>query len=482
MLLNRLNPQIDEHLIKQQAGFRAGKSTTGQLLNLTQYIEDGYEEGVITGTVFVDLSAAYDTVNHKLLLNKIYSITNDVRFTDLIGRMLANRRFYVELNGRKSRWRNQRNGLPQGSVLSPVLFNIYTNDQPIHADTHSFIYADDLCIASQSDSFETLETTLESALSNIGDYYDRNHLRANPDKTQTCAFHLRNREAKRELSIEWCGKKLKHMPTPVYLGVILDRTLSYSSHVQKVKAKTAGRNNVLKKLSNTRWGAQPNTIRTTALALSYSTAEYACPVWERSPHAHKVDPELNDACRSITGCLKPTRVENLYLLAGIAPPAIRRKIIAQQERLKQVTDYRHPLHGHSSPIKRLKSRKSFIHSTEPLVNNPSTSRIAEWSKHTQSMPDLLPMTPNERLASGSSRAWPEWQCLNRLRTKMGRCKSNMKKWKYTDGPTTCECQKAEETMEHLLQCSLLQHTCTIDDLLVFNDRGEACVRHWLGKV
>ena len=72
MILNRLNPLIETMIIDQQAGFRPGKSTTGQLLNLTQHIEDGYERGVVTGTVFVDLSAAYDTISHKLLLNKIY--------------------------------------------------------------------------------------------------------------------------------------------------------------------------------------------------------------------------------------------------------------------------------------------------------------------------------------------------------------------------------------------------------------------------
>ena len=140
---------------------------------------------MVTGTVFVDISAAYDTISHKLPLNKIYRMTLDIKLTDLIGNMLSNRRYFVELNGQKSRWRNQKNVFSQGSMLSPVLFNIYTNDQPIHKDTRSFIYADDLCIATQDASFEKTKSTLSAALDSIGEYYKKNHLRANPDKTQT---------------------------------------------------------------------------------------------------------------------------------------------------------------------------------------------------------------------------------------------------------------------------------------------------------
>ena len=148
--------------------------------------------------------------------------------------------------------------------------------------------------------------------------------------TQTCIFHLRNRKANRQLNISWCGKKLEHTPSPIYLGVTLDRTLRYSTHITKVKAKTAARNNVLRKLANSKWGTHPSTIKTTALALCYSTAVYACPVWERSAHAHMVDPVLKDACHAITGCLQPTNVENLYLLSGIAPHAVRRSVTAQR--------------------------------------------------------------------------------------------------------------------------------------------------------
>ena len=385
----------------------------------------------------------------------------DIKFTDLIGNMLSNRRYFVELSGPKSRWRNQNNGLPQGSVLSPVLFNIYTNDQPIHKDTRSFIYADDLCIATQDASFEKTESTLSAALDSIGDYYEKNHF----------------------LNISWCGKKLEHTLSPIYLGVTLDRTLSYNTHITKVKAKTAARNNVLRKLANSKWGTHPSTIKTTALALCYSTAEYACPVWERSAHAHKVDPVLNDACRAITGCLQPSDVENLYLIAGIAPPAVRRSVTAQREREKQVNDNRHPLHGHNLPRKRLKSRNSFIHATDELIQSPSTRRLEQWSQHLQSVPHRLPQTPSECLASGASGTWTEWRCLNRLRTKMGRCKHNLRKWKYTDeDDTTCDCKEADQTMEHLLECPLLRQTCSLGDLMVCNDVAKECVRQWIGLV
>ena len=244
---------LEQHLKKEQAGFRPGKSCTSQLLNLTQYIKDGYQRGMITGAAFVDLSAAYDTVNHRILIQKLYNTTKDSQLCRVFQNMLSNRRLYVELNNERSRWRKQK----------------------------------------------------------------KNSLRAYPDKTQVTAFNLRNKEANRSLKVEWNRTKLKNTQHPKYLGVTLDRTLSYKEHTHNTKVKVATHNNLLRKLSNSKWGANASTIRTTALALRYSVAEYAAPVWARSSHAQKLNPELNSACRAGIG-RHPTSGE-MYVLEWKRP-------------------------------------------------------------------------------------------------------------------------------------------------------------------
>ena len=181
--------------------------------------------------------------------------------------------------------------------------------------------------------------------------YWRNHLNPNPANTQICCFHLRNRDAKRKHNVTWNGLELDHYPNRIYIGVTLDRTLSFNLHALNTKAKLNTINNLLRTLTNTsRWGAHPATVRTTALALCFSTAEFACSSWGRSRHTGHVDIALNYTCRIITGCLKAIRatVPCLYALVGIAPLHIQRKVASNADRCLQEDDTRHPLHGQRS--------------------------------------------------------------------------------------------------------------------------------------
>ena len=189
------------------------------------------------------------------------------------------------------------------------------------------------------------------------------------------------------------------------------------------------RNNLLRKLANSLWGASAPTLGATALALRYSVAEYACIVWERSSHSKKLDPTLNDSCRAITGCLKLTSVDSLHVLSGIAPPDIRRSVASRMERLCPSQDRRHPCHDIQPAQKRLKSRKSFLHTVQSLTEPPHVARCRLWEDRRSSNHhhDKLPLLTKEQLPLGYNQDWRMWKSLNRLRTGMGRSKVNMRK-------------------------------------------------------
>ena len=203
------------------------------------------------------------------------------------------------------------------------------------------------------------------------------------------------------------------------------------------------------KLTGTSWGDSPSTLRSTALALCYSTAEYACPVWERSALAKKFDPAINATCRLITGCLKPTPTDSLYILSGIAPPDIRRSAASSRERKRQTTDGRHPLFGQVPANKRLKSRRSFLGETVPIGTD--NTRVKLWEERRTNLPTATYMClrAKEDLPPGSLLSWSEWKCLNRLTSGTGRCKVTLQKWGYLDNDdVTCVCGLGPQTMEH----------------------------------
>ena len=215
--------------------------------------------------------------------------------------------------------------------------------------------------------------------------------------------------------------------------------------------KVNARNNIIRKLANSKWGCKASTLRPSCLALCYSAAEYACPVWARSTHAPKLNPALHNCCRIISGCLKPTNLDSVHLLAGIAPPHIRRTVACHMERTRQTTDARHQLFHQQPAASRLKSRKSFMRTVTPLdssvqaaadcgsgktawqtcqppskcdwrwpslcrldlertgsVGEPLTDCAQEWAVQKQWWGDgAISMTPSRWIATaGSHRRWP----------------------------------------------------------------------------
>ena len=172
----------------------------------------------------------------------------------------------------------------------------------------------------------------------------------------------------------------------MYLGVTLDRTLSYKQHLTKTAAKITTRNNLLQKLTGTSWGASAHTLRSSAMALCWSVAEYCAPVWSRSSHTGLIDTRLNDSMRIITGSLRPTPLAWLPVLANIPPPTIRREALAASFAASIVDREELPLHvdlAHHPPL-RLTSRNPIWQSPHDVDINlkwreMTLTQIVSWS-------------------------------------------------------------------------------------------------------
>ena len=207
LIYARVEPLIDPFLPKEQAGFRRGKSTVDQVVLLTQNIEDSFEAKKKAGAVFVNLTAAYDTVWPRGLTCKLLRLLPDKHMVRMIMELVRNRSFTLTTGDRKQRQeskipeeRRLKNGVPQGSVLDPLLFDIYTYDLPSMI-SRKFAYADDLALLHSSGNWKDLEGTLSQDMSTLSAYLQTWRLKLSHTKTVTAAFHLNNQEAKRELKV-----------------------------------------------------------------------------------------------------------------------------------------------------------------------------------------------------------------------------------------------------------------------------------------
>ena len=214
------------------------------------------------------------------------------------------------------------------------------------------------------------------------------NLKLSHTKTVTAAFHLNNREAKRELKVYNNGRLLPFCPTLTYLGVKLDKSLTFCHHLVALRKKLSSRVTLLRQLVGSGWGAGAKTLRITTLFLVYSTAEYCAPVWCRSAHTRLIDSVLNDALHIVTGCLRPTPTDHLPVLSGIQPAELCRLGATLSLAHRGSLDPDHILYGllsGSSDTRqmRLRSRRPFVPAARNLLNNLARlgMRASKWTNH-----------------------------------------------------------------------------------------------------
>ena len=184
------------------------------------------------------------------------------------------------------------------------------------------LYTDDICCATQSRMFTELEHTLTTDMTALSDYCTRWRLKPSVSKTVSSVFHLHYVYASTQLNVLLDGKCIQHESQPVYLGVMLDHSLTFHANMIKTAAKVRTRNNLITKLDGSTWGASARTLQTATLALSFLVAEYCAPVWCHSSHTKFIDTQLNSATRATSGSIKSTPVSWLSVLSNIEPVSI----------------------------------------------------------------------------------------------------------------------------------------------------------------
>ena len=172
----------------------------------------------------------------------------------------------------------------------------------------------------------------------------------------------------------------------------------------------------------------------------------------------------------ITECLKASNVEDMYLLAGIAPPDIRRKVCTSVEMKKQEANKAHSLFRQKSAEKRLQSRNCFLSFVHHAELPAKVVRCSEWQKRLKDQPQYKPVLIDENLAIGHT--------SNTYRKNMQQTANKMGLLQRT----TCECGLSPTDTKHMLQCPLLAQPCSLDDLLVFNGIANNCLEYWKHRV
>ena len=178
----------------------------------------------------------------------------------MIMELVRNRSFTLTTGDSKQiRLHHLKNSVPQGSVLAPLLFNIYMYDLPFMI-SRKFAYANDLALLHSSRNWKDLEGTLSQYMYILSAYLQTWRLKLSHTKTMMAAFHLNNREAKCELKVHNNGRLLLFCPTPTYLGVKLDRLLMFCHHLGALCKKLSLHITLVRRLADLGWGAGAKTL------------------------------------------------------------------------------------------------------------------------------------------------------------------------------------------------------------------------------
>ena len=286
-------------ICENQFGFQSGKSTELAVLDLHKKLIDSIENKELACCVFLDLAKAFDTVDHKILLSKLeyYGFRGIV--TTFFESYLQNRLQHVKLGDILSKPQTVLCGVPQGSVLGPILFLIYINDIIKCSSKLKFhIFADDASLLLSNESTENIEKEFNRELNNIKEWLNANKLTLNVDKTVFITFSPPQRKYSK-ICLKIGKKRIKEVNETKYLGVILDKHLSWKSHLETLNRKLSRGIGILYKLKQF---ATNEILRTSFFSffqshLNYNVLNWSCAY---ASNMKRIKTSLNKAVRILS--------------------------------------------------------------------------------------------------------------------------------------------------------------------------------------
>ena len=193
----------------------------------------------LTGALFLDLRKAFDTVNHTIMLAKIKTLNPDDQLLNWFTSYLEKRTQVVDFHGKHSKPTTIKTGVPQGSILGPLLFLLYVNDLPSLIESETIMFADDTTVLSHGSSHQGVISTIQKDLNSISLCSSKNHLVPHPKKTKVILFSKPSQaspfEVRSPLSLNNVG--IEYVTSYKYLRFTLDQNLDYSLHVKDICRK-----------------------------------------------------------------------------------------------------------------------------------------------------------------------------------------------------------------------------------------------------
>lgn len=231
LISNRLKRFLNENnvICPQQHGFVPSRSTSTAVLTLTQLINSVLHQNKLIIEIFLDIKKAFDTVSHSILLQKLesYGVTNNS--LEFFSSYLSSRKQMVVMSDYYSTYSTVTSGVPQGSVLGPILFSLYNDDLPNSLqNSNVLLYADDTALLFTGDTLPALQTHVMAELPRISSWFLENKLTLNSNKTKYVVFRSRrNNVDTSQINIRLNNSPIQEVDSFKYLGLIIDQHVHY---------------------------------------------------------------------------------------------------------------------------------------------------------------------------------------------------------------------------------------------------------------